>query len=714
MRNQITKRICCTALWCLAAASLLAPAPTYAQSGDPDLRDIIPYLMLVIDTSGSMERQVSCTCQTPGCSECLPTCNVANTAGVSPKEKKNRWAITLEALTGTFNNFECESLARTSQNGMTYDIGYFLPYHQPWDCTSQMPGTACAWNQAGVSTLDQNMNGIIDTYSARVQFGLMTFDGFDTYVGAPPLVAVPDFNVTLSNAVQGAWSYAGGHTFHYPNCTTDYMMDTGVRSAAATEGALVSLSSCTGNGTPGTISTRSAQCTQCTLQPTQQVINDSIQQMLIKTRPWGGTPIAASLDDLYYHLRYDTNDQFGSCRNRYALLMTDGYPDDDYRAFGCDCASDPDPVAACAPSNPADMHCPYPKAEQVASDLIHGRTANGDAAQLQQLFVVGLAVDDTNVLTELNKIAKAGCPYVNGCDTDMDGNEALFANDLDKLVSNLDYVISNIIHPVSRSVPAFANGFTGGVNDVQYQIDTGFELPKLPGLPWTGLIERRRLTCQSDGTLTLQDLAKRGSGQNGDRFEDVLNQGDGSLRNLLTVVPMSGSLDGTLAVGSGQACGSGGCSNVSLNDPAVTPATLAFATTDYTSRTNLMNWMYGTGGSVRETRRLGDIYHSSPVIVSAPQFDTSDEAFNLFRQRLVVSSRPLTMYVNSNDGILHAFSMEAWSPPALIGGSSLSAGQEIWGFVPPLLLNDLNTNLSEHNTWLDGTRWSRMSTSASS
>ena len=63
------------------------------------------------------------------------------------------------------------------------------------------------------------------------------------------------------------------------------------------------------------------------------MISDTIQRALLKTRPYGGTPIAASLDDLYYHLKHDVSDQFGSCRNRFALLMTDGYPDDDYRSY---------------------------------------------------------------------------------------------------------------------------------------------------------------------------------------------------------------------------------------------------------------------------------------------------------------------------------------------------------------------------------------------
>jgi type IV pilus assembly protein PilY1 len=706
-------------LWLLASSSLLPAAPAAAQADDPDLREIIPYLMLVIDTSGSMERKVSCTCTTPGCAECLPDCTLSNTNTKDAQGhelKKNRWATTLEALTGSFNNFECEPLQRTATNGMTYDIGYFLPYFQPWDCTSQAAGTPCSpFTTPTRATLSQNDNGILDTYASRVQFGLMTFDGYDTWVGAAPLVPVDDFmlasNQSLSNGVQGLWSYGGGHSFHYPNCTNDYMIDTGVRSTAATEGSLVSMNSCIGpedTTLPGSVSTCPSWCAACSKTPSQKVVSDTIQQALLKTRPYGGTPIAASLDDLYYHLKHDVNDDFTSCRNRFALLMTDGYPDDDYRSFGCNCAKDEDPsdphYCGGGSNDPLKMHCPYPLPEEVASDLIHGRAADGDKAMIQQLFVVGLAIDDTNVLTRLDAIAHAGCPKATGCDTDNDLHEALFANDLNKLVQNLSYVIDNLIDPVSRSVPAFATGTTSATDRIQYQFNTGFEVSTQPSLPWTGLIERRKFTCASDGTLQQSTLAGRGLGQNGDRFEDVLNSTAGANRDLWTVVPATASLEGPLYTGTSTApCGTGGCSKVALNSSSVTPQTLGFGMTDTGPRTNLLDWMYGINGSARASRRLGDIYHSSPVVVSAPQFDTADEAFNLFRQRPVVATRPLTVYVSSNDGILHAFSADAYTQPAGVGSASFSAGQEMWGFVPPLLLNDLVRNLNGHQFTMDGT-----------
>src|SRR5690349_23334937 len=105
-------------LWLLAA--VLWPAPHAQAQSAPDMREIYPYLTLVIDTSGSMERLPACTCTTPGCEECLPNCTLPNVTpgNIPPKDaaghelKKNRWAVTLEALTGTFNDFQCTQLAR--------------------------------------------------------------------------------------------------------------------------------------------------------------------------------------------------------------------------------------------------------------------------------------------------------------------------------------------------------------------------------------------------------------------------------------------------------------------------------------------------------------------------------------------------------------------------------------------------------------------------
>ena len=302
------------------ALALCATRVQAQAVSEPDIRDIQPFVMVIVDSSGSMEYLPNCTCSTLGCSECLPKCDLTNdTAGEPPAGKKNRWATLLEALTGKFNDFQCTKLARTTTNGMTgYDLNYSIPYHQPWSCGSS--GGACAY--PGPTT--QQANGLLDNYLLRLRFGLMTFDGRKTY--GDDLIPASDFllNQTLSDTEPGSWSYGGPKRIHYPSCTTDYMEDWGVRGPGATEGAMISLN-WTGCG--------AAECDMYSA-------NAAIQDSLVRTRTFGGTPIAAALDDLYFHFKTDLKDDpYKSCRGRYAVLITDGIPDDDFRKFpspGCD------------------------------------------------------------------------------------------------------------------------------------------------------------------------------------------------------------------------------------------------------------------------------------------------------------------------------------------------------------------------------------------
>ncbi|MDH5673371.1 MAG: PilC/PilY family type IV pilus protein [Myxococcales bacterium] len=666
--------------------AVLALAPAAAAQTSNDLREILPYMMLVVDTSGSMERLPKCTCSSRSCIECLPKCD-----STVLDQKKNRWAVTLEALTGTFNNFECEALDRADNFPGSYDVRYFTDYHQPWDCTSAGAGMACPPDST-TSTIDQNNNGILDQYKSAVRFGLMTFDGLATYVGSDLQIPASEFSRARSDSEKGLWSYGGPKSFHYPNCVTDYMMDTGARSPAAAAGSLVSLNSCTESS-----GSCPSWCSICST-PTPQSINDDIQKALLLARPYGGTPIAASLDDLYYHIKNDLTDLYGSCRDRYAMLITDGKPDADYRDLGCDCATtqDPtDPLYCGGPGNdPDSMKCPYPTPEQAAYDLVRGRS--GDLPQLQQLFVVGLSINDLAVKDRLNAIALQGCPETT-CDTDGDGNEAYFADNFGDLIGNLTRVIEAALKPISRSIPAVVDDPLGSPIK-QYELGTGFNLPLADGDPWTGIIERRRFSCATGGFVQ-EPLDTT------DKFHETLNAQ--LARDLWTAKwqpSIEPSGDAHLyrhASDTNAACGASGCAKIELKDAFVSPAVLGVATDP--EKAAIMDWMYGQNGSVRERKRLGDVYHSDPVAVGSPAFDTADDSFNLFRARPEIRNRPLTLYVGSNDGILHAFSVKDYAGDATLGLKPYAAGEEMWGFVPPLLLNDLQTNLNIHQFTMDGT-----------
>jgi len=332
-----------------------------------------PLVLLVVDTSGSMERLADCQCTSAGCEECLPDCT---------RNARNRWAQTLEALTGTFDDFACERIARDAFPKERYDAGYYLPYYRPF----------------GV----QRDDGLFDRYADRVRFGVATFDGWDTWAGGKPLEPVDGFDFELSMQEQGLWSYNPAReiadftpdsehphgNFFYPNCETTYFMDTGIRSERADAGGLL----------------------LATDAQTAGAVAAEIQRSLLALRPYGGTPIAAALDDVYYLIAQDPRMVAERARNTplHVVLITDGYPDDDYRTFGCDCA---ETAGGCGPGYEQDadaMICPYPKPEEAARALRCGRDPAACNGPLAALHVIGFAIEDAAVSNRLDAIARAG------------------------------------------------------------------------------------------------------------------------------------------------------------------------------------------------------------------------------------------------------------------------------------------------------------------
>ena len=159
-------------LACSLLASLGIGVDASAQ--DPDIRNIRPHVMLLVDTSGSMERKPDCLCTTPACLECLPVCGAGT-------YEQNRWSVVAQALTGEFTPYECNADVRIGgiYSG-EYDEGYFLPH-------IQLPQEIPTW----VGT--QSGNGVLDVYLERIKFGLMTFDSVGTLSDQPPLVPQTTF-----------------------------------------------------------------------------------------------------------------------------------------------------------------------------------------------------------------------------------------------------------------------------------------------------------------------------------------------------------------------------------------------------------------------------------------------------------------------------------------------------------------------------------------
>lgn len=117
---------------------------------------------------------------------------------------------------------------------------------------------------------------------------------------------------------------------------------------------------------------------------------------------------------------------------------------------------------------------------------------------------------------------------------------------------------------------------------------------------------------------------------------------------------------------------------------------------------NLVNFIRGQRGfesTLYRTRDhvLGDIVSSNPVYIKKPPFEYLDTNYATFRDT-TQQNRAATVYVGSNDGMLHAFDATR--------GQSTS-GKEKWAYIPPILMGNLHkladrSYLSNHKYFVDG------------
>ena len=117
------------------------------------------------------------------------------------------------------------------------------------------------------------------------------------------------------------------------------------------------------------------------------------------------------------------------------------------------------------------------------------------------------------------------------------------------------------------------------------------------------------------------------------------------------------------------------------SNSAITTSLLGAA--DSTEKNMIINYLRGTpdindedgDGNTTEDRpwKLGDIFHSTPVLVSPPFLMSSDSTYSAFKT--AQASRTTVLIAGANDGMLHAFRE--------------SDGVELWAFIPPDGLDNL-------------------------
>lgn len=542
----------------LGFGALLAALVTASSaSAQRDIAPPLPNVLLLVDTSGSMEYETDGS---------TVTCNPGNTALTNDK---SRWTGVVEVLTGTINQYSCESIDRVSTTFKTgeyqvvsgtapYDWRYPIPYHRPLSggalgCgpgKGTLPGVSPSnpflwpasnavsyhkWSDVSLAcSMSQAGDGILDAFSTRVRFGLMTFD---TEVDANRGYAPVGGDYTSANAdtllgQQGLWSYVVGTAAsgRPTGCATpNEPQEVGARNGAAPawEGRMINF------GDPNDSNTA-----------TRTTMTSHVKEVLLATRPFGATPIAGMLKDAEdffwretandptsiaggatdpfddYGPRRDPYLQCATPRQQTIILLTDGEPNMDLRPF---CAE---------PGSPAGS-CPFDLPETIANRLANPSLATPPDSLRKPIktYVVGFALEqvdhDSNPATaavSCNSLVTPAPPAAallppnppraisSACTNPPASNaplqacctlwkiamagmgDAYFASNAGELRGAVSNILSRTVPTTSRTQPAFSGG--GAASGGSFRFFSGFEVGQLS--MWRGHLERQRFLCEQN------------------------------------------------------------------------------------------------------------------------------------------------------------------------------------------------------------------------
>jgi type IV pilus assembly protein PilY1 len=741
-----------TKLWMRSAlgfgtlfGALGATGPAAAQR---DIAPPLPNVLLLVDTSGSMEFKTDGS---------TVTCNPGNTALTN---ERSRWINVVEVLTGTLNNYSCETIDRVSNTFKTgeyqpvtgtppYDWRYPIPYHKPLSggvsgCgpgKGTLPGVSPSnpfmwpssnavsyhrWSDTSLAcSMSQAGDGILDAFSARVRFGLMTFDTeVDPNRGYAPTTG--DYTSVSADTLlgqQGLWSYVVGTpaSGRPTGCVTpNEPQEVGARNGAAPawEGRMINF----GDPNDSNALTRITQ-------------TNHVKEVLLATRPFGATPIAGMLKDAEDFFWNDTAndptsiaagatdpfDDYSPRRDPYLqcttprlqtiILLTDGEPNMDLRPF---CSE---------PGSPAGS-CPFDLPETIA-----GRLATPVDASRKPIktYVVGFALEqvdhDSNPATAavscntlVNRPASTDplepppppTSVATACVSPPSSNaplqaccnlwkiaiagkgDAYFASNAGDLRSAISGILSRTVPTTSRTQPAFSGG--GAAGGGSYRFFSGFEVGQLS--PWRGHLERRRIVCVPGATPTSPKVPQEQFDpvNKADDFAANVNRTAANLRRFYTVVGKNGA--GVISpgsetvrrgIGASDPDGAGilapeGYSGLAPTFSSSVPsAAMAIPTTDYptgittanAARTFFLEWLLGLNAVTDRHHRCrtsgaANCSLFGDIYHSTPQIVGAPSA--LIRDESYEAFaiqhrfRPIMLYTSTNDGFLHAFKVTSNDP----------------------------------------------------
>ncbi|XYI00799.1 hypothetical protein ACMHYB_13975 [Sorangium sp. So ce1128] len=731
-----------------AMVVLLAPR---ARGQAIDVEPPLPNVLLLVDTSGSMERTVAGG---------WPECNPLNAP--SSEDGKSRWAKLVESLTGPINDFSCYAQPRTSSEFVDefslgteppYDRNYYIPFHRLLSagCTK---GPGADYNslrehpyddaaQACTTAWNQQPSGLLDVYRDRIRFSLMTFDTLpDASTGL--LSGTPD----PAGGMEGMWSYflefqsGAGYPArgNPPDCAVEDM-EVGARNPAAPlwEGPLVPLPSYT------------ADITEV------RTTNERIQNALIATRPYGATPLAGMLTDARDYILNEASiwqgrplgprdDPYisGGCRKTSIVLISDGEPNLDLRPT---CAQAPGP-------GPEGTGCPYEEPHTIA----HSLNTHVNPNRRVRTYTVGFGLS-TEAGTDCSTIAESDFLPAGRCDNAAGALKACctlariaieggtdrgyFPDDANELSAVMSQIFARIAaNSTSRTLPVFANAVTTAdtgseAAGVAYQFGSSFSPPP-DGSLWSGNLERKRFVCEAvNGVMTTQiedvdpnkgdDFAANVNANDLSRprrFFSVIAQADAALNiwSERSIRPSAASADG-LGSYTGTVTGGGAPATASVfaDELSNAPRALGFdpsvatvapqcsgglrANTVDLCAERLVAWETGepmpADVATRDGNELGSIYHSTPIVVGPPRESIPDESYRAFAEHPDQANRPLMLYTATTDGQLHAFQVTAANAADPLKVDRVE-NNELWSFLPPHVLPRLLQTFNQQSILLDG------------
>ena len=430
--------------------------------------------------------------------------------------------------------------------------------------------------------------------------------------------------------------------------------------------------------------------------PSYQNIWNSVTQYAYAS---GGTPTAQALRSAqtFFSTAYNTSQV---CRPNFAVMITDG-EDTKGGVSGAPTGNGYGPDYYCGGSfNPDGKSCGGQTGQVARHNAVIQEAANLLSFNPSvKLFTVGVGISDTsedkNVQREVLRRAaeQANAQATNaqytaigasGDNTSRGAGRAFFATDAE----SLSYALRVAFHQMSLGTYSFTAPTVASVRmtDRNYVYKASFAPASPPATLWNGSLQAG--TINTDNTITwLWDA------------DSVLKGTDTSSRRIYSGA-LSGGTWGRLDFGANPS-GATSPQAVDNNLLGVGGGTGAGTIFD-----NVVKYVRGAGHD--NNAKLGDIFHSKPVVVGPPsQFFFDDGFSSAIGPTGTVSfvqakaHRKRVVYVGTNDGMLHAF----LSGTYVSGSYDAGTGEELFGYVPYNLLGGLEDfvpgDLTTHGYYVD-------------